>query len=553
MTRHSGHGRLHPAVNMYLGECRRGQISRREFLTRATAMGATASAAFGLLGATGPAMAQDQIQPGGDLRMQMQIFPFKDPRSYDFSQFANVQRGVIEYLVEFNNDGTFRGMLLEGWEVSDDGTEYVLRVRPGVTWNNGDPFTATDVARNIERWCEADFPANSMASRMAVLIDAATGRAIDGAIEVVDDLTVRLTLPRPDITLVAGMADYPAMIVHDSFDVARGKDNVGTGPFLMDSHAVGVSARIVRNRDHVWWGTEVYGGPYLDSLEFIDYGTDPAAWLEALSSGEIDMVYDSVGAYVDVMDGMGFARSEAISANTIVIRAKQTAVIDGKTPYADKRVRLALAKAVDNAICLELGYGDRGELARNDHIGPMHPEYTDLPMDPPDPAGALALLKEAGMETFEHELISIDDDWRRNTADAVAALLNDAGIRVKRSIKPSATFGDNWTAYPFSSTNWNGRPLGVQVWALAYRSGAAWNEFGFANATFDALLDEALALADHERRREVAAKMQAILRDEGVAIQPFWRRVYRHMRAGIAGAERHVTDEVHAYKIGLTG
>ena len=56
------------------------------------------------------------------------------------------------------------------------------------------------------------------------------------------------------------------------------------------------------------------------------------------------------------------------------------------------------------------------------------------------------------------------------TCDAVAAQLRDAGINVKRTVLPGSTFWNDWVKYPFSATQWNMRPLGVQVLALAYRS-----------------------------------------------------------------------------------
>ncbi|HBM38510.1 MAG TPA: diguanylate cyclase, partial [Sulfitobacter sp.] len=91
----------------------------------------------------------------------------------------------------------------------------------------------------------------------------------------------------------------------------------------------------------------------------------------------------------------------------------------------------------------------------------------------------------------------------------------DAGIKVKRTILPGSTFWNDWTKYPFSSTNWNARPLGVQIWALAYRSGEAWNEFGWSNPEFDALLTEALSVADVEKRRALMAKGEALIQNEG--------------------------------------
>ena len=120
-------------------------------------------------------------------------------------------------------------------------------------------------------------------------------------------------------------------------------------------------------------------------------------------------------------------------------------------------------------------------------------------------------MEEAGHLDTELELQSIDDDWRKNTTDAVAAQLREAGIKVKRTVLPGSTFWNDWVNYPFSSTNWNHRPLGTQVLGLAYRSGEAWNEAGFANEEFDKLLAEANSIADADKRRVVMAKLQKIM------------------------------------------
>ncbi|MGP1396630.1 MAG: ABC transporter substrate-binding protein [Inquilinaceae bacterium] len=503
-----------------------------------TLLGLSATAAYGIAGgAVAPAAQAQEPQSGGTLRVSMFVQEMSDPATYDWSQKANVARQVIESLTIVGPDNITRPHLAAGWEASEDLKTWTFRLQPNARWNNGDDFIAEDVIYNFERWLDPE-TGSSNKNRFAAV----------EAVEKVDDKTVRFTLSTADLALPESMGDYPALLVHRNFQADGGnlvENPIGTGPFLLTEFSVGERAVLTRRPAGEWWGGEVY----LDSIVYIDHGDDPAAGLAALASGQVDLLdrlnVDQVPAVANIPNLVLY---EVVTAQTGVARMKVT-----EPPFDNVLVRKAVRACIDHDRILELAYQGRGQPGEDHHVAPVHPEYVELPKPQQDYDEAKRLLAEAGYADGLD--ITIDcvaaPAWEPNTCQVIAEMLRPAGINLSVNIMPGGTYWDRWMTAPFGFTSWTSRPLGVQVLNVGYRSGAEWNESSYSNPEFDAQLDLAMGIIDADERRVVMERLERILQDDSVIIQPYWRAIATAGSQNVKGFEIQPSYEHHFHKVWL--
>lgn len=520
--------RIHSYVPELCEQLRKGEVDRREFLRTATLLGVSAGAAYTMagkiLGQPFTPSARAQEGKGGVLRVATRVQEMSDPSTFDWVPKSNVARQIVEYLTMTGPDNITRPYLAESWEASDDLKTWTFHVRQGIKWSNGDDFNADDVVFNFERWLDPATGSSNIGLFASMTETAADGTAsmAEGAVEKVDDYTVRINLNRAELAIPENLYNYPTAIVHRRFSEEGGdlsKNPVGTGPYELAEYRIGEIARLTKRKEP-YWGGDVS----LDEIRYIDLGDEKAAHVAALASDQVDLLYELFVDQLDVIEQLPNTQLfEVVTAQTAVSRMQ----VD-KEPFNDKKVRQALQACVDHDRVLEVAYRGRGVAAEDHHVSPIHPEYFELPKMKPDIEKAKALLAEAGHPNGVNVAIDTNNDqrWEVDAVQAMVEMWKQAGINVTINLMPGAQYWEVWDKTPFGMTGWTHRPLGVMVLNLGYRSGVPWNESRYANPEFDAALDDAGATLDVNERRKKMEKVQKILQDDAVIVQPLWRSVF---------------------------
>lgn len=497
-------------------------LSRRGFLQASAIMGA--SSIFWSM-PSGPALAS-KPRKGGTLTVALgsgETNDSLDPATYigGFGQAFSFARHNC--LTEIAPDGSLRPELAESWEPSADARTWLFNIRKGVEFQNGKSLNSTDVIKSI------DHHRGDSGSAMKPVVDEIEDMEADGSHRVI----IRLKTGNADFAFT--LSDYHMVIcpvIDGELDWASG---IGTGPYIMDEFEPGVRAILDRNPNY--WKENA---AYFDRIEILPI-PDSGARLNALLTGEVDLI-----------DRVEFRHSERVQSHPnlqleeVAGSQHYTFAMDTREPpFDDVHVRLALKHGIDRQDLVDRILHGHGEVGNDHPIGPSYRFYADdLEQRQFDPERARYHLRKAGLDGLQVTL-SVSDAAFAGATDAAALYrehLAEAGIDLTLDRRPADGYwSDVWMEEPFSASFWRGRPTEDWMFSTVYATGASWNDTFWDHERFNRLLDEARVEFDEERRHELYAEMQKLIRDEGGTIVPMFAN---YVSASTVEVQHH--DEVAA-------
>ena len=473
--------------------------TRRQFIQ------SSAAGVVALATPFGPVFA---AKKGGVMRMGKahgQTVDSLDPATHENGFTIAMTHGYNNYMTEVAADGSLAGQIAESWEPSSDVGTWTFKLRQGVTFHNGREVTAEDVVASIDHHRGED-----STSAAKPIVEPITDIKADGKHTVV-------------FTLGAGNADFPFILSDYHLPIlpseggkADWQSGIGAGAYKIKSFDPGVRIDLERYADY--WDS---GRGHFDEIQMITI-VDPTARTNALITGQVDAI-----DRVDLKTVHLLKRRAGLTVHSIAGTQHYTFPMrTNVAPFDDNNVRMAIKHAINREEMVEKilqGFGVVG----NDHpIGQGQRFFAkDLEQRTYDPDKSKHYLKQAGMDSLTVDL-SVADAAFAGAVDAGALFAESAkaaGITLNLIREPNDGYWSNvWNTKPFSACYWGGRPVEDQMFSTAYASGAAWNDTVWEHERFNMLLVAARAEVDEDKRREMYAEMQQLVRDEGGVIVPMF-------------------------------
>lgn len=346
---------------------------------------------------------------------------------------------IFDRLLLQDTDQSFHGSLATSWEQTPDGMQWTFKLKPGVTFHDGEPFNA----KTIEWWIPKF--AGTENAYMVANIDK---------VEVVDDLTVRFLMKAPDPNLLFNLASsfmgVPAPKAYDELGDKFGVTAaIGSGPYKMASFTVGQSTVLVRN-DAFTWGSDlsVNRGPArIKTITVREIAEDSTAFLE-LQTGGVDLLYTVPTDFLPRLKAEKSVKVMMIPGTEIVYMPINVTV----EPFTDIKVRAAAAHAVNQKAIWQTLYGGVGAPASGFLISSLQESKIDPKVAIAyDPGRSKALLDEAGWtvgpdgvrvkngQRLQVKLWTSNGTEFKRITEAVQAQLKDVGIQADITVFDSSS------------------------------------------------------------------------------------------------------------------
>ena len=447
---------------------------------------------------------------------------------------------LLEGLVTYSESGEIAPGVAEKWDISDDGLVYTFHLRENAKWSNGEPVTAEDFVLSFKRILTPSLGAE-YSYKLYHLVGAEdynTGKLTDfsqvGA-KALDGRTLRLTLNRPVPFLLESMNHYAWFPVHmptvAKFGGADRKGSawtrpgnfVGNGPFILSERKP--NQKIVATRSHTYWDRAAVK---LDAIEF--YAIDNSDTEEReFRTGRLDYAYSLPLSKIETYrrDNPDAYRATPYYG-TYFYRLNVT-----KKPLDDKRVRRALALAIDRESIIKNILRDAGQTPAYNYT-PASEKFTSTARIAGDLAEAKRLLAEAGYPDGKGmpsvDILFNTSESHRTIAEAIQQMWKTRlGVNATIQNQEWKVYLDTTQTlnYQISRAGWIGDFNDPHTFLDMWVTGGGNNQTGWSNAEYDRLLRSALASKTEADRMEVYQKLEAILADE-VPVIPiyFYTRIY---------------------------
>src|SRR3990172_5636189 len=473
---------------------------------------------------------------GGTLRVGLNADPPNmDPHQSTAAVDRQVFQNLYDKLVDINKDLEIVPMLATSWTIGEGGRVYTCRLRPNVVFHDGTPFNAEAVKANFDRMMDRSF--NSPRFSEINLVSA---------VQVVDPLTVRITLQKPYSPFLSILADRAGMMVSPQAAQRLGRnmarEPVGTGPYKFIEKRP--QERIVLEKFDRHWDSTAGNAQQIIYRPF----TDENARLANLRAGELDIIDQVAPAEVPKLK-----TDPVLKLSEIVGLEWQGMWIQVESGiFSNRGLRQALNATIDRHTLVRVVFGETAVPAN----GPFPPGMftNSIPANSRIPERNLDLarqkLREGGQPNgFAFTLKVTPGRGPSQGAQGLQAMAADVGIRINIEILEFGALLSQLDAHKFDAAllGWSGRPdPDANIYGF-FVTGGGLNNSAYANSKVDTMLDAARILTTQDQRRRAYTDVMNALNEDLPYLFLWWPKNYKVYSPKLQGFV-HVPDGMMRFR-----